>query len=158
MSDNLPPLKPDLEGHEYELWGQNMRGDFVTVEKAKAYTRAALEASRAAVPAERIEELEVLAARWTQLEYMYGRGIAPDTIAHYIGRPERLDYAAQLHREHCTVAAPPPVAQPLTHEQIEEMAVEEQFLLICDGFESLEQIVRAVEYLHGITASPKPKD
>lgn len=29
--------KPDLEDHEYELWGQNMRDDFVTVEKMYAY-------------------------------------------------------------------------------------------------------------------------
>lgn len=45
--------------------------------------------------------------------------------------------------------------KPLTEEQIDEMALQEQFLLICDGPEELRLIVREVERLHGIQ-EPKP--
>lgn len=39
----LPPLpQPTLEDHDYELWGQNVRGDFFTAEQMHAYARAAL--------------------------------------------------------------------------------------------------------------------
>ena len=46
----MPPLpKPDLEDHEHEAWGQNVRSDFVTVEKMRKYgdDRAAAERDNA---------------------------------------------------------------------------------------------------------------
>lgn len=45
MSDStpLPALpEPDLEDHEYELWGQNARGDFFGAGQMHAYARAAV--------------------------------------------------------------------------------------------------------------------
>ena len=40
----MTPLpKPDLEDHPHELWGQNVRSDFVTVEKMLAYGEACAE-------------------------------------------------------------------------------------------------------------------
>jgi len=42
----------------------------------------------------------IAAERWAQLEHMWSRNAAPETIASYIGRPERLDYIAKLRREH----------------------------------------------------------
>ena len=43
--------------------------------------------------------------------------------------------------------------EPMTPEQINEMALQEEFLLVCDGVEELTEIVRAVEAHHfGITA------
>ena len=50
--------------------------------------------------ASRVADLEVGATRWRQLEHMYSKGATADTLGHYIGRPERLDYAAQLRSEH----------------------------------------------------------
>jgi hypothetical protein len=42
--------------------------------------------------------------------------------------------------------------KPMSREQIEEMAVQEQFLLVCDGLDELAEIAAAVELFHGITA------
>lgn len=44
--------------------------------------------------------LELFASRWQQLEHMYSKGATANTLGHYIGRPERLDYAAKLRAEH----------------------------------------------------------
>ncbi|MBQ0917503.1 hypothetical protein KBW71_03540 [Hydrogenophaga aromaticivorans] len=52
------------------------------------------------------ENAEKDAARWRHLEYMHGRGIQMETIAHYIARPERLDYSAELHKEHAAKETP----------------------------------------------------
>ncbi len=52
------------------------------------------------------ENAEKDAARWKHLEYMYGRGIPMETISHYIARPERLDYSAELHQEHAAKETP----------------------------------------------------
>lgn len=52
------------------------------------------------------ENAEKLAARWKHLEYMNGRGIPMETMAHYIARPERLDYSAELHKEHAAKETP----------------------------------------------------
>lgn len=54
----------------------------------------------------------------------------------------------------------PPTQQPrqmvaLTPEQINEMAVQEQFLLFVDGIEELTEIVKAVERAHGIAPGGK---
>jgi len=46
------------------------------------------------------DEMELFAARWQQLEHMYSKGATANTLGHYIGRPERLDYAAKLRAEH----------------------------------------------------------
>ena len=46
------------------------------------------------------ENAEKDAARWKHLEYMSKRGIPPETMAYYVSRPDRLDYSAELHREH----------------------------------------------------------
>ena len=43
---DLPPLEPDTEDHETELWGHNVRDDYVTVKKAQDYARAAVLAER----------------------------------------------------------------------------------------------------------------
>ena len=46
----MPQLpKPDLEDHDHEVWGQNVRSDFVTVEKMRKYgdDRAAAERDNA---------------------------------------------------------------------------------------------------------------
>lgn len=44
----LPQLPgPDLEDQDYELWGQNVRGDFWSAEKMRAYAAAAIEAQQA---------------------------------------------------------------------------------------------------------------
>lgn len=55
---------------------------------------------------------------------------------------------ATTQPESAPVAAPAMV--PLTDEQINEMALQEQFLLVCDDIEALTEIVRAVELAHGI--------
>jgi hypothetical protein len=39
---------------------------------------------------------------------------------------------------------------PLTEKEIEELAVQEELLLVCDGLEALTDIVRAVEQAHRI--------
>lgn len=39
--------EPDLEDHEYELWGQNARGDFFSAEKLRAYAEACVIAATA---------------------------------------------------------------------------------------------------------------
>lgn len=44
-----------------------------------------------------------------------------------------------------------PKPEPMTEEQIAEMARQEEFLLVCDGIEELRDITRAVEAHHGIT-------
>ncbi len=44
-----------------------------------------------------------------------------------------------------------PAAVPMTMKQIEDMALQEQFLLICDGLDELTIIVEAIEAHHGIT-------
>lgn len=44
-----------------------------------------------------------------------------------------------------------PERVPMTPEQINEMTLQEEFLLVCDGVEELTEIVRAVEAHHGIT-------
>ena len=46
------------------------------------------------------DERDLFAARWQQLEHMYSKGATANTLGYYIGRPERLDYAAQLRSEH----------------------------------------------------------
>lgn len=51
-------------------------------------------------------------------------------------------------------AAPQPERQPLTDEQIAEMALQEELFLICDGIEELTEIIRAVELAHGIGGKP----
>jgi len=43
-----------------------------------------------------------------------------------------------------------PALVPLNLQQIEEMAIQEQFLLVCDDIEALTEIVRAIEAAHGI--------
>ena len=48
-----------------------------------------------------------------------------------------------------------PERVPMTDEQVNEMALQEEFLLVCDGVEELTDIVRAVEAHHGITAQDK---
>lgn len=49
MDDNLPPLpEPTLESHEYELWGQNVLGDFFTAAQVIAIQREAYEAGKRA--------------------------------------------------------------------------------------------------------------
>lgn len=47
-------------------------------------------------------------------------------------------------------AHPPPQRQPLRDEEIDELVLQVQFLLICDGLEELKEIARAVERAHGI--------
>ena len=60
-----------------------------------------LECERLRVVAPPVPEPTLIAAeRWAQLEHMWSRNAAPETIASYIGRPERLDYIAKLRREH----------------------------------------------------------
>lgn len=48
-----------------------------------------------------------------------------------------------------------PVQVPMTMKQIEDMALQEQFLLICDGLDELTSIVEAIEAHHGISAQAK---
>ena len=48
-----------------------------------------------------------------------------------------------------------PVQVPMTMKQIEDMALQEQFLLICDGLDELTIIVEAIEAHHGITVKVK---
>ena len=43
-------------------------------------------------------------------------------------------------------------AVPMTDEQIDEIALQEGLLLICDDFDALKEITRAVEAHHGIGA------
>jgi hypothetical protein len=63
--------------------------------------RDAIEAKLREVVAPPVPEPTLIAAeRWAQLEHMWSRNAAPETIASYIGRPERLDYIAKLRREH----------------------------------------------------------
>ena len=45
---------------------------------------------------------------------------------------------------------------PLTKEQIKDLAQDEELLLICDGFDSLEDIVSVIERAHGIGLEVKP--
>jgi len=49
------------------------------------------------------------------------------------------------------VEAAQPVREPMSEEQIENMARDEQFLLVCDGLEELTEIIRCIERHHGIT-------
>ena len=44
------------------------------------------------------------------------------------------------------------VVVPMTDEQIDEIALQEGLLLICDDFDALKEITRAVEAHHGIGA------
>lgn len=43
---SLPLPKPDLEGVDYELWGQNAQADCWFEAKVRAYAAAAVEAER----------------------------------------------------------------------------------------------------------------
>ena len=45
-------------------------------------------------------DLVKFARRWEMLAYMHTRGVPFSVYDHYIGNPERLDYAATLHREY----------------------------------------------------------
>ena len=136
MTDNLPPLpEGDIKYSITDSTMRRMECDAHSDAQMQAYARAALAQAQSCVPAERIEELEILAARWTHLEYMYGRGIAPATMAHYIGRPERLDYSAQLHREHGAIAASPqpqPVQPKAFYTYIDITLTEEESALLRD--------------------------
>lgn len=49
-------------------------------------------------------------------------------------------------------ASPQPARAPLTVEQLEEMAVTDEFLLYCDQ-EEFNEIARAIEAAHGITGT-----
>jgi hypothetical protein len=66
-----------------------------------------------------------------------------------------LRNAAMYLRDHPALVAPPPARlhAPLSDEQIDEMIVQEQFLLVCDDREALVEIIRAVELVHGIKES-----
>lgn len=46
-----------------------------------------------------VGELQRDAARWRQLAYMEASRVAPETLAHYIARPDRLDFAAKIVAE-----------------------------------------------------------
>ena len=58
----------------------------------------------------------------------------------------------EMHAFARAILALRPAVEPMTPEQINEMALQEEFLLVCDGVEELTEIVRAVEAHHGITA------
>ena len=61
---------------------------------------------------------------------------------------KRVDFAR-------AILALRPKRVPMTDEQINEMALQEEFLLVCDGAEELTEIVRAVEAHHGTTTKAK---
>jgi uncharacterized protein (UPF0335 family) len=45
-------------------------------------------------------DLEKDAERWQQIAYMESSRVAPEILADYIAKPERLDYAAELRKHH----------------------------------------------------------
>jgi hypothetical protein len=47
-----------------------------------------------------INPTEIAAKRWNMLAYMEANRVAPDTLAHYIANPDKLDYAIHLHGVH----------------------------------------------------------
>lgn len=93
-------------------------------------------------------------SKWTEEEIEDGykaiRWVMCDGV---YGRPSPEDYARDLQRRG-EVAAQPAKPVPMTDGDIEEMAAQEQFLLVCDGIEELTCIVRAVESFHHIKEQP----
>lgn len=97
--------------------------------------------------------------------HMKARELAREQFGHFEdgdGSDAELCFGAleQLidHMErsaHRAILAQRPERVPMTDEQINEMALQEEFLLVCDGVEELTEIVRAAEAHHGITAQPK---
>lgn len=52
MGTNLPPLpEPTIQDAPYELWGQNVAGDFFTEEQMRAYGQACVQERDAVIAA-----------------------------------------------------------------------------------------------------------
>lgn len=65
---SLPLPKPDLEGVDYELWGQNAQADCWFEAKVRAYAAAAVEAER--------EQCALACEQRRDYEMQYARGSA----------------------------------------------------------------------------------
>lgn len=73
------------------------------------------------------------------LEIFYTTGKPIDVYVYDLRRAFEAEQAQQA-------------AVPMTDEQIDEIALQEGLLLICDDFDALKEITRAVEVHHGIGA------
>ena len=66
--------------------------------------------------------------------------------------PWHSSEGANKHIHTCDACHAQQAAVPMTDEQIDEIALQEGLLLICDDFDALKEITRAVEAHHGIGA------
>ena len=69
--------------------------------------------------------------------------------------PWHSSEGANKHIHTCDACHAQQAVVPMTDEQIDEIALQEGLLLICDDFDALKEITRAVEAHHGITAQAK---
>jgi hypothetical protein len=86
----------------------------------------------------------------TQRRDIWSRTYAPsrailDTALRYA----RAIEAAGVHQ------SVPAAREPLKVSAIEELAVQEQLFLVCDGLDDLVEIVRIIEKAHNITGAQK---
>ena len=115
----------------------------------KLYTASQLvQATQAEVTDEQIKEAAVKAVKDGKLSWL---GFEKDDQDKYT-----IPVISKSHYQFArAILALRPERVPMTDEQINEMALQEEFLLVCDGFEELTEIVRAVEAHHGIPAQAK---
>lgn len=135
----LPTLQPG-DSHMESLIEAAIQGHASTRDAMRWLVRQLVPATQ---PAEVTDEkilTEVLAAGGKQ----YGNDGKYIDIEH-----------SELLKAARAILALRPVQVPMTMKQIEDMALQEQFLLICDGLDELTIIVEAIEAHHGITVKVK---
>ncbi len=90
----------ELTDEQIRKWWASENGledmDMAKLDDFTAVVRAVL----AAAAKESAKPVEQAVKRWEMLAYMEASRVAPDTLAHYIANPDKLDYAVHLHGVH----------------------------------------------------------
>lgn len=69
--------------------------------------------------------------------------------------PRPLPAGRNIHYAEAQQQPDPAAREPLKVSAIEELAVQEQLFLVCDGLDELVEIVRIIEMAHNITGEQK---
>lgn len=170
----MKQISDEVRDAQFEAWweksGQFCHTNGGAYEKTFAYTAwlAALDTAQpeqvntmlleALEAAEKLEHAALVALSEATYELKVGNTYttATDTykanneLIHRLDKILNLQYRDRKREARLAAQQAQPERAPMTQQQIEELAVEEELLLICDGLEEFVEIVRAVEKYHGI--------